>query len=104
MTVAVVPGFFMAIFYTWGHQLIQNVGQVLLQARLKFDRAQSGGAANIEQVDNPLLCPGLIDDFGDLIGQVVHIAVARGLDGDFLLVYHQASCLTRAIHSHSDAA
>ena len=50
VAVAVVPCLLVAVVRTRWHQLVQNRGQVPLEAGLEFDRADGTSAADVENM------------------------------------------------------
>jgi len=90
MAVAVVPGLFMAVLPARRHELVQDSRQVFQESGFKFDRADGGGAADIENVCDAVAHLGGADNLGDLTGEVVHFSVPAGLNFDFSLIDHTA--------------
>jgi len=69
-------------------KLVQNGGQVMLQARLKLNRANCSRAPNIENVRCASLDSRGVHDRSDLLCDVVHVTVPLSADRNVLLVAH----------------
>lgn len=85
MAVAVVPGLLVAIVAAGRDEFIENRGHVRAQTWFKFNRANRGGASQVEYVRDPRPHAGMGDSRRDLIGEVVHISVAPGRDRKVVL-------------------
>src|SRR5579859_2786568 len=90
MSVPVVPRLLMAVLPAGRHEAVQKLRQVLLQPRLELDGPYRGGAAEVEDVGHAGPDLGARDDTRDLLGQVVHVAVAARRDAELLLKDHVA--------------
>src|SRR5215472_1405760 len=88
MAVAVMPPLFVAITAAGRDQLIQNRGHVSLEARLELDGADGRRAANVENADNPRFNSRGIHSSGHLPGDVLHVPVTLGAEGNLLLIVH----------------
>jgi len=88
MAVSVVPSALMAVIAAGRKQLVQHRRQVLLEAGLELDGADGAGAADIEDVHEAAANARLTHDASDLAREIVHLAVAGGLDLYLSLVSH----------------
>src|ERR1700686_2841435 len=88
MTVAIMPRLFVAVIATRRNELVQNGGQVMLQTRLKLNRAERGRAPNVENVHRASLDSRGVHDRCDLLSEVVHVPVALSADRNLLLIAH----------------
>ena len=91
MAVAVVPGLLVSVIAARREQLVQHRRQVPFQAGLEFDGPHRRSAADIEDMNETAAHFGVGDNPGNLTGEVVHVAVAGGLNLNFTLVEHAAS-------------
>ena len=89
VAVAVMPGLLVAIAAAGRDELEKNFRQIALQARFEFDCSDGGRAANVENVDRSRANAGFGDDGRDAISNVMHVAVAGGVDGELVLVDHR---------------
>lgn len=89
VSVSVVPGSLVAVVSAWGHEPVEDVGEVLLEAGFEFDGADGSGAADVEDVGDAGLDVGFVDCVGDVAGDVVHVAVPGGGYGELILVCHE---------------
>ena len=88
MSVAVVPGLFVAVVAAGRDEFVENLRKVALEAGLELDCAYGSGAADGEDMDEASTDSRCCGDGGDLFGEVVHVSVAGGGEGDLLLVRH----------------
>lgn len=88
MTVAIMPGLFVAVVAAGRDQLIQNGGHVSLQPGLELNRTDRRCAAYIENVDNSSFHTRGIHDGRHLLGDVMHVPVTFGTEGNLLLIAH----------------
>ena len=89
MPVPVVPRLLMTVVAAGRNELVQNGGQVMLQSWLELNRTDRRRAPDIENVDCPRLDSGGVHDRGQLLGQVVDIAVSLSGDRNLLLIAHE---------------
>ena len=97
MTIAVVPGLFVAVVAAGWNELVKNFRQIALETGFEFDCADRSGAADGEDVDETGANAGLLSDGGDLVGEVVHVSVAGGGERDLVLVRHGVKPTTEGI-------
>jgi hypothetical protein len=88
MAIAVVPGEFVPVIAARRDQAIQHFGQIVLEARLEFDRANRPGTADAEYLDDACLDTRARDDLHDLTGDIGHVPVPCCLEGELFLVVH----------------
>jgi len=88
MTVAIVPRLFVAVVAARWNELVHNCGQVMLQTRLKFNRAERGRAPDVEDVHRASLDSRGVHDRSDLLSEVVHVPVTLSADRNLLLIAH----------------
>ena len=88
VAVAIVPGLLVAVVAAGREQLVQDCGQILLQARFKFNRADGPGTANVENVCEARAQARFAHDSSHLLRKVVHLAVTRRLNLEFALINH----------------
>src|SRR5438270_13120437 len=91
MAVAIVPGLFMAIVTAGRKKLVEDLREIFLKPWLEFYRADCAGAAHIKDICHAGTDPRGIYDLRNFPSQVVHLAVAGGLDLNLSLVNHSAS-------------
>ena len=91
MAVAVVPGLLVGVVPIGRNEAPHKRWQVLLQARLEFDGADRSGAAHVKDLHDASGYTRLPDNSGDLVGQVVHLAGAVGVQREFPLEDHGIS-------------
>src|SRR5207244_1733929 len=85
VAVAVMPSLLMAIVAAGREQLVEHGRQVLLETRLEFDGTDGGGAADVEYMNHAGEDARLGNNSGHVLGQVVHLAMAGGLEVDLML-------------------
>src|SRR5215468_3558579 len=68
VSVAVVPGLFVSVTAAGRDEFVENLWQVALESRLKFDGANHSGAADVEDVHGAGSNARIGDDHGDLLG------------------------------------
>ncbi len=73
MTVAIMPGLLMTIGAAGRHQPIKDLGQVMYQARLKFNRTDHRRATDIEYMHDPVLNLRFPHNPSDQIRQILHV-------------------------------
>ena len=97
MAVPVVPRAFVTVIAAGRNQFVQHRGQVLLEARLEFDRANRARAADVENMRDADAYARFTYDAGNVVCEVVHIFVTSGLNLDFTLVNHTVSYFMRGL-------
>ena len=90
MAVAVVPGPFVPVIPARRHKLIENIRQILDEARFVFDCTDRTCAAHIEQVDNTGIDAGTADNVLDVTGNLVHLAMVGCCERYSFLMCHLA--------------
>jgi len=88
MAVAVVPGLFVAQVAAGRNEPVEHLGYVALQPRLKFHHADRRRAADGKDLRHARRDARGGHRPADLLGDVVHIAMAAGLQGELLLMDH----------------
>ncbi len=88
VTISISPGSLMSIVAAGRHQSIEDFGQVLLQPRFEFNRADSARAAHVENVRRSGPDAALSYDRRHLAGQVLQMSVARSRNRDSFLKDH----------------
>ena len=88
VAVAIMPCLFVAVVAAGRNESVQNGGQVMLQTRLEFNRAEGACTPNIEYVDGAGLDPRGTYNPGNLLSKVVHVTVTLRRDGNLLLIGH----------------
>src|SRR5271155_2666385 len=91
MAVAVVPGIFVGIVGARWNQSLEHGRKVLFEPRLELDGADTGRAADVEDVNDPGPNARFANDFLDLLSDVVHVAGLARAEVDFILKDHWAS-------------
>ena len=88
MSVAVVPCLFVPIVATWRNQFVQYRWQIFFESRLELDGSYGGCTADVEDVNDSRFDLGPSNCSGDVLGQVVHVALTGGGDGELMLKDH----------------
>ena len=89
VAVAIMPGLLVAVITAGRNELVQNCRQILLQARLEFNRTQRGRTPYVEDMRQPSFDSRRAYDRGQLFGEVMHVPVAFGAERDLLLIGHE---------------
>jgi hypothetical protein len=76
----------------WAESACRGLRQVLLQSGLELDGPDSGCTTNVENVHCASLNAGRTYDPRDLLGEIMHLAIALCLHNYLLLVAHSSSC------------
>ena len=80
VAVAIMPCLFVAVVAAGRNESVQNGGQVMLQPRLEFNRAEGACTPNIEYVNGAGLDPRGTYNPGNLLSKVVHVTVTLRRD------------------------
>src|SRR5207249_9188571 len=99
MTVAIMPGLFVAVVAAGRNQLIQNGWHVSLQPGLELNRTDRRRAADVEDIGNSSFDTRGVHDGGHLLGDVFHVPVTFAKSG------FESSCVltllvSRYLHSN----
>src|ERR1700687_757526 len=89
MVVAIVPRLFVAVVSARWNKPVQDSGQIMLQARLELNRADRCCAADVENVGRAGSNARGCHNRSNLLGDVVHVAVPFGHQGNLLLITHK---------------
>ena len=79
----------MPILTRGGNEPVEHGWQVVLEAWLEFDGPQGRGTADVAECGDSPNDARFLNDLLQLVGQVVHVAVAAGLSLHVLLKDHQ---------------
>src|SRR5438552_4910709 len=88
MTIAIVPGLFVAVVAAGRNQLIQNGRHVSLQPGLELNRTDRRCAADVEDIGNSSFDTRGVHDGGHLLGDVFHVPVTFGIQRNLVLKAH----------------
>src|SRR5690606_33392765 len=88
MGISIMPGLLVAILATGGNQFVEDVGEVLLQARLELDGSDGCRRSNVKDVGQPGADPGALDHLVHFPGSIMEVAMPLRLDVNRFLVDH----------------
>ena len=88
MSIAVLPSQFVAVIAARRHQVVEDLGEITFKSRFKLDRTDSSGTTDVEDVGDAGVQATPLDDGIDRGGDVVHGAVAAGVNRESFLVGH----------------
>src|SRR6266852_9299866 len=89
VAVSIMPGLLVAVITAGRNELVQNCRQILLQARLEFNRTKRCRTSYVEDMHQPSFDSGRVYDRGQLFREVMHVPVAFGAERDLLLIGHE---------------
>jgi len=88
VSITVMPCLFMPVRAAGGYELIQYLGKIARQARLKLYCSDTTGTSHIENMNTAGLDSRPLHNLGNLAGDVMYVTVSGCADQNLFLVNH----------------